>query len=36
MSPTPPLFLARLRELWRRVDVMREPKAQLLEIIEAQ
>ena len=27
-------FLARLRELWRRVDVMREPKAQILEIIE--
>jgi hypothetical protein len=35
-EPTASAFLARLRELWRRVDVMREPKAQLLEAIEAQ
>jgi hypothetical protein len=27
-------FLARLRELWRKVDVMREPKARILETVE--
>jgi hypothetical protein len=27
-------FLVRLRELWRKVDVMREPKARILETVE--
>ena len=27
-------FLTRLRELWRKVDVMREPQARILESIE--
>ena len=27
-------FLARLRELWDRVEVMRDPHAQLVELVE--
>lgn len=28
-------FLASLRELWRRVDVMRDPRAQIVEVLES-
>jgi hypothetical protein len=27
-------FLARLREVWNRVEVMRDPQAQLVELVE--
>ena len=33
--PAADAFLIRLRELWRDVNVMREPKAQILEIVDA-
>ena len=33
--PAADSFLIRLRELWRNVNVMREPKAQILEIVDA-
>lgn len=33
--PAADAFLIRLRELWRNVNVMREPKAQILEIVDA-
>ena len=29
-------FLARLRELWNKVDVMREPQARIFETVENQ
>lgn len=28
------VFLVRLRELWGRVDVMRDPKARIVELVE--
>lgn len=34
--PAADAFLIRLRELWRNVNVMREPKAQILEIVDTQ
>ena len=33
--PAADAFLIRLRELWRNVNVLREPKAQILEIVDA-
>ena len=28
-------FLARLRKLWQNVDVMRDPKARIVEVVES-
>jgi hypothetical protein len=34
-APTAEAFLAKLRELWARVDVMRDPTGRVVEVVES-